>query len=325
MKVPRRQFLRLAAGAVALPVVSRIACAQTYPTKPVHLIVGSTPGGPADITARVMGQWLSERFGQAFIIDNRPGGAGNVGTEAAVKALPDGYTLLEVTGSNAINATLYDKLNFNFIRDIAPVASIMRVPGVMVVNPSFPSKTVAEFIAYAKANPDKINMASAGIGSTQHVYGELFKAMAGVNMLHVPYRGEAQAMTDLVGGQVQVMFGTLPASISYIGAGNVRPLAVTTVMRLEVLPDVPVMGDFLPGYEASGFQGIGVPKNTPAEIIERLNREIDASLVAPGMKARLADLGGIPLPGTPSDFGKLIAGETEKWAKVIRAANIKVQ
>jgi tripartite-type tricarboxylate transporter receptor subunit TctC len=322
MKFPRRQFLQLAAGAAALPAVSRFAWAQSYPTRPVRIIVGSPPGGPSDITARVMGQWLSERFGQAFIIDNRPGAAGNVGTEAAVKALPDGYTLLEVVGSNAINATLYDKLNFNFIRDIAPVASIMRVPGVMEVNPSFPSKAVAEFIAYAKANPDKINMASAGIGSTQHVYGELFKAMAGVNMLHVPYRGETQAMTDLVGGQVQVMFGALPASISYIRAGNVRPLAVTTAMRLKVLPDVPVMGDFLPGYEASGFQGIGVPKNTPAEIIERLNREINASLDDTGMKARLADLGGIPLPGTPAEFGKLIADETEKWAKVIRAAKI---
>jgi tripartite-type tricarboxylate transporter receptor subunit TctC len=325
MKLPRRQFLHLAAGAAALPVVSRVARAQTYPSRPVRLIVATPAGGPSDITARVMGQWLSERFGQAFIIDNRPGAGGNIGTEAVVKATPDGYTLLEVTGSHAINPTLYEKLNFNFIGDIAPVASIMRVPGVMVVNRSFPSKTVAEFIAYAKANPDKINMASAGIGSTQHVYGELFKAMARVNMLHVPYRGESTAMTDLISGQVQVMFGNMATSIEHIRAGRVRALAVTSATRSDVLPDIPVLGDFLPGYEASGFQGIGVPKNTPAEIIEKLNREINVSLDAPSMKARLADLGGIPLLGTPSDFGKLIAEETEKWGKVIRAANIKAQ
>jgi tripartite-type tricarboxylate transporter receptor subunit TctC len=308
-----------------MPAVSRIASAQTYPSRPVRLIVATPAGGPSDITARVMGQWLSDRFGQAFIIDNRPGAGGNIGTEAVVKAPPDGYTLLEITGSHAINATLYDKLNFNFIRDIAPVASIMRVPGVMVVNRSFPSKTVAEFIAYAKANPDKINMASAGIGSTQHVYGELFKAMARVNMLHAPYRGEATAMTDLISGQVQVMFGNMATSIEHIRAGRVRALGVTSTTRSDVLPDIPVLGDFLPGYEASGFQGIGVPRNTPAEIIEKLNREINVSLDAPDMKARLADLGGIPLRGTPSNFGKLIAEETEKWAKVIRAANIKAQ
>jgi tripartite-type tricarboxylate transporter receptor subunit TctC len=322
---PRRRFLGLAAGAAAVPVISRIAWPQAYPTRPVRIIVPAAAGGAADITARLIGQWLSERVGQQFIIENRPGAGTNIGTEAVVRAPADGYTLLQVTGSNAINATLYNRLNFNFIRDIAPVASIMRVPGVMVVNPSFAGKTIPEFIAYAKANPGKINMASSGIGSTAHVYGELFKMMAGINMVHVPYRGEALAMTDLIGGQVQVMFGTLPASISYIRAGNVRPLAVTTAMRLEVLPDLPVVGDFLLGYEASGFQGIGVSKNTPAEIIEKLNREINAGLDNPTMKARLVDLGGIPLPSTPSDFGKLIADETEKWGKVIRVANIKAQ
>jgi tripartite-type tricarboxylate transporter receptor subunit TctC len=320
---PRRRFLGLVAGAAAVPVISRIAWPQAYPTRPVRIIVPAAAGGTADIAARLIGQWLSERVGQQFIIENRPGAGTNIGTEAVVRAPADGYTLLQVTASNAINATLYNRLNFNFIRDIAPVASIMRVPGVMVVNPSFAGKTIPEFIAYAKANPGKINYASAGIGSTAHVYGELFKMMAGINMVHVPYRGEALAMTDLIGGQVQVMFGTLPASISYIRAGNVRPLAVTTAMRLEVLPDLPVVGDFLLGYEASGFQGIGVSKNTPAEIIEKLNREINAGLDNPTVKARLVDLGGEPLPMMPADFGKLVAEDTEKWAKVVKFSGAK--
>ena len=319
----RRQFLHLAAGAAALPAVSRIARAQTYPTRPVRIIVGFPPGGAADIAARLMGQWLSERLGQPFVIENRPGAGSNIATEAVVRAPADGYTLLLVSTSNAINATLYDKLNFNFIRDIAPVAGIIRVPHVMEVNPSVPAKTVPEFIAYAKANPGKINMASAGIGAAPHVSGELFKMMTGVDMVHVPYRGAAPALTDLLGGQVQVMFDTMPSSIEYIRAGKLRALAVTTATRSEALPDIPTVGDFVPGYEASAWYGVGAPKNTPAEIVDKLNKEINAGLADPKMKARLADLGGTVLAGSPADFGKLIADETEKWAKVVKFAGIK--
>jgi tripartite-type tricarboxylate transporter receptor subunit TctC len=324
MKLPhRRQFLHLAAGAAALPAVSRFARAQEYPTKPVRIIVGFAPGGGADIAARLIGQWLSERLGQSFVIENRPGAGSNIATEAVVRAPSDGYTLLLVSAPAAINATLYEKLSFNFIRDIAPVASISHVPHVMVVHPSFPAKTVPEFIAYAKANAGKINMASAGNGSTPHVAGELFKMMAGVNLIHVPYRSAGPALTDLLGGQVQVMFDNMASSIEHIRAGKLRPLAVTTTMRSETLPDVPTVSEFVPGYEVSNWFGVGAPKATPAEILDRLNKEINASLADPKLRARLADLGGTPLVGSPADFGKLIAAETEKWAKVIRAANIK--
>jgi tripartite-type tricarboxylate transporter receptor subunit TctC len=323
MKLPRRQFLHLAAGVAALPAISRIAMAQAYPTRPVRWIVGFAPGGGVDIIARLMGQWLSERLGQPFVIENRPGAGTNIATEAVVNAPPDGYTLLVANLANAINATLYEKLNFNFIRDIAPVAGIMRVPHVMVVNPSVPAKTIPEFIAYAKANPGKINMASGGVGGPSHVSGELFNMMAGVNMIHVPYRGVAPALTDLLGGQVQVTFGSMPSSIAYIRTGKLRALAVTTATRSEVLPDVPTVGEFVPGYEASGWYGIGAPKATPAEIVDKLNKEINAALADANMKARLADLGGTVLPGSASDFGKHIAEETEKWAKVVKFAGIK--
>jgi tripartite-type tricarboxylate transporter receptor subunit TctC len=323
MEIPRRQFLHLAAGAAAIPAVSRIARAATYPSRPMRWIVPYPPGGATDIQARLLGQWLSDRLGQPFIIENRPGGGGNIGTEAVVRAAADGYTLLLVGPPHAINATLYDKLNFNFVRDIAPVAGIMSVPNVMVVNPSVPAKTVPEFISYAKANPGKINMASSGNGSSPHVAGELFKMMTGVDMVHVPYRGNAPALTDLLGGQVQVYFVTTPASIEFIRAGTLRPLAVTTTMRSDALPGIPTVGDFVPGYESSAWYGVGVPKNTPAEIVATLNREINAGLADPKIEARFADLGGTVLPGSPGDFGKLIAEETEKWAKVIRAAHIK--
>jgi tripartite-type tricarboxylate transporter receptor subunit TctC len=321
---PRRQFLRLAAGAAALPAFSRIARAQKYPTRPVRLVATAPPGGGTDITARLIGQWLSERLGQQFIIENRAGAGGNIGTEAVVRAPPDGSTLLLVTTPNAINATLYQKLNFNFIRDIVPVAGIIRIPIVMEVYPSFPAKTVAEFITYAKANPGKINMASAGNGTTGHVAGELFKKMTGVDIIHVPYRGGAPALTDMISGQVQVIFSAGPDSIEFIKAGQLRALAVTTETRLEVLPEVPTVGDFVPGYEASGFYGVGAPKNTPAEIVEKLNKEINAGLANPTLKARLAELGGTVLAGSPSDFGKFIAHETEKWAKVVKFSGAKV-
>jgi tripartite-type tricarboxylate transporter receptor subunit TctC len=323
MKLPRRQFLHLAAAAVALPAVSRIASAMDYPTRPVHLVVGSPAGGTMDIVARSIGHWLSERLGQPFVIDNRPGAATNIGTEMVARAPSDGYTLLFVTAINAANMSLYDNLNFNFIRDIIPVASIDRLPFVIEVNPSVPAKTVPELIAYAKANPNKINFASGGIGSTQHVAGELFNMMAGVKMVHVPYRGEAPALTDLLGGQIQVYFGAIPASIEHIRAGTLRALAVTTETRLEVLPDVPTVSEFVPGYVMSGWQGIGAPKNTPAEIIEKLNKEINASLANGDIKTRLADLGAVPVQMPSSEFAKLIADDTEKWGKVIRAANIK--
>jgi tripartite-type tricarboxylate transporter receptor subunit TctC len=323
VKLPRRRLLHLAAAAAALPAVSRIALAQIYPARPVRVIVGLAPGGGNDIVARMMGQWLSERLGQPFVIENRPGAGGNIGTEVVVRAPPDGYTLLLVAPANVVNATLYDKLNFNFIRDIMPVAGIIRVPNVVVVNPSVPAKTIPELIAYAKAHPGKINMGSSGNGSTIHISGELFKMMASVDMIHVPYRGSGPALTDLLGGQVQVMFATMPSSIEYIRAGRLRALAVTTATRSEALPDVPTVGDFVAGYEASAAYGVGAPKNTLAEIVDRLNREINAGLADPKMKARLADLGGEVLAGSPADFGKLVAEETEKWAKVVKFSGAK--
>jgi tripartite-type tricarboxylate transporter receptor subunit TctC len=322
MKIPRRRFLQLAAGAAALPNVAQIARAEAYPTRPVHIVVGFAAGGGLDIVARLMGQWLSERLRQQFVIENRPGAAGNIGAYAVVGAAPDGYTLLLVNPTNAINATLYQKLNFNLIRDIAPVASIIRVPSIIVVHPSVPAKTVPEFIAYAKANPGKINMATNGNGSASHMPGELFKMMTGVDLVHVPYRGTGPALIDLLGGQVQVMFAAMPATIEYIIAGKLRALAVTTATRSEVFPDIPAVSEFVPGYEFSNWQGVGAPKNTPADIIEKLNKEINAGLVDPKMKARLADLGATPFPGSPADFGTLIAAETEKLGKVVRAANI---
>ena len=326
MKLPRRKFFHLIAGAAALPAVARIARAQAYPTRPVRIVVGFPAGGGGDIVARLLGQWLSERLGQPFVIENRPGASSNIGTETVVRAPPDGYTLLMVIlPPNAINGMLYDNLNFNFIRDIATVANVMSVPQVLDVNPSVPAKTVPEFIAYAKANPGKLNMGSGGIGTSQHLAGELFKTMAGVNLVHVPYRGGAPAIADLLGGQVQVMFDNISESLEYIRAGTLRPLAVTTATRLPALPDLPTVGEFVPGFEASGWNGVGAPRNTPIEIIDKLNREINHALADPKLKARLADLGGTVLPGSPADFGKLIADETEKWGKVIRAANIRVQ
>jgi tripartite-type tricarboxylate transporter receptor subunit TctC len=324
MKLPhRRRFLHLAAGAAALPAASRIAWAQGYPTRPVRIVVGFAPAGPSDIVARLIGQWLSERLGQQFVIDNRPGAGGNMGTEAVVRSPADGYTLLLCGVFNAINATLYDKLNFVFLRDIAPVAGVLRGPYVIVVNPSVPAKSVPEFIAYVKANPHKLNMASGGTGTGGHIAGELFKMMAGVDMVHVPYRGGGPAYNDLLGGLVQVMFLTIVSSIGYIRAGRLRALAVTTATRSDVLPDIPTVGEFLPGYEASFWFGLCAPKATPTEIVERLNKETNAGLAEPKMKARLADLGGTVLPGPPSDFGKLIVEETEKWAKVVKFAGIK--
>jgi tripartite-type tricarboxylate transporter receptor subunit TctC len=323
MKLPRRKFLHLAAGAAALPAVSRIAWAQAYPSRPIRWVVGFVPGGSTDIIARLMGQWLSDRLGQSVVIENRPGAGSNIATEVVVNAPADGYTLLLVGPAHAVNATLYEKLNYNFMRDIAPIASISREPLVMVVNPSVPAKTVPEFIAYAKVNPGKLNMASSGIGTSVHVGGELFKMMTGINMLHVPYRGAAPAITDLIGGRVQVMFATLPSSIEYIKAGNLRALAVTTAKRTPVLPDMPTVGDVLPGYEASAVYGVGAPRNTPAKIVDALNTEINAGLADPRMQARLADLGGTVLPGSPADFAKLIAEETQKWAKVVKFSGAK--
>ena len=325
-KLPhRRDFLHLAAGAAALPAATRFARAQAYPTRPVRLIDGYPPGGSAEITARLIGQWLSERLGQPFVIDNRPGGGGNIATEAVVSASPDGHTLLLVGTSHTVNATLYDKLNFNFARDIAPVGGIIRQPQVMLVNPSVPAKTVPEFIAYSRANPGKINMASGGNGSSSHLSGELFKMMAGVTMVHAPYRGVAPALTDLLGGQVHVYFGPAPATIEHIRSGKLRALAVTTSTRLEMLPDIPTVEEFVPGYQAIGFFGLGAPKNTPAEIVNTLNKEMNAGFADPTMKARIADLGSMTFPGSPADFAKFIADETEKWGKVIRTANIKAQ
>ena len=324
MKLPRRQFLHLATGAAALPAVSRIARAQAYPTRPVRIVVGFPAGGGADIVARLLGQWLSERLGQPFIVENRPGAASNIASEAVAKAAPDGYTLLLVImPPNAINATLYDKLNFNFIRDIEPIAGLTSDPLVMLLNPSVPVQSVPEFIAYAKTNPAKINMASGGIGSALHVAGELFKTMTGVQMNHVPYRGSAPALTDLLAGQVQVLFDVPTSSIEYIKSGKLRALAVTGATRSELLPDIPTVGEFVPGYKASNIRGVGAPKNTSAEIVAKLNMEINAALADPKIRARLADVGGTPIPMTPADFGKLIVDETEKWAKVVKSASIK--
>jgi len=323
MKLPRRKFLQLAAGAAALPAASRFAWAQAYPVRPVRLIIGYPPGSGPDINARLIGQWLSERLGQPFVIDNRPGAGSNIGTEAVVRAPADGYTLLIAASANASNATLYDKLDFNFIRDIAPVASFTRAPFVMEVHPSVPTKTVPEFIAYAKGNPGRINMASSGNGTVPHLSGELFKMMTGVDMVHVPYRGGTAALVDLLRGQVQVRFGSLTESIQYIKDGKLRALAVTTASRSEVLPDIPTVGEFLPGYDASAWTGVGAPRNTPAEIIEKLNREINAGLADPKLKARFTDQGLAAFVGSPADFGKFIVDETEKWAKVVRTANIK--
>ena len=320
----RRQFLHIAAGAAVLPFVSRIAWAQTYPSRPVRILVGFAAGGPNDILARQISQWLSERLGQPFVVENRAGAGSNIATEAVVRAHPDGYTLLLVGTPNAINATLYDKLNFNFMHDITPVAGLFRGALVMVVHPSVPARTVPEFIAYAKSNPGKLTYGSGGVGGITHITPELFKMMAGVNMVHVPYRGVAPAMTDLLGGQVQVVFANPAQSIQYIKAGKLRALAITTATRSEALPDIPTVGEFVPGYEASSIFGLGAPKNTPAEFIDRLNKEINVALADPKFKAPLADLDGTALGGSPADFGKLIADETEKWSKVIKFANIKL-
>jgi tripartite-type tricarboxylate transporter receptor subunit TctC len=326
MKLPhRRQFLHLATGAAALPAVSRFAWAQAYPARPVRIVVGFPAGGGSDITARLMGQWLSERLGQPFVIENRPGAATNIATEAVVRAPADGYTLLLFGSSSAINATFYDKLPFNLIRDISPVAGINRVPYVIVVNPSVPAKSVPEFVTYAKANPGKINMASSGNGSVQHVSGELFKIMTGISMVHVPYRGAAPALTDLISGQVQVMFDAVTSSIEYIRAGKLRALAVTTATRSDALPDLPTISDFVPGYETSSWSGIGAPKDTPVEIVGKLNKETTAALADPKIKARLADLGSVPMPMSPADFGNLISESVEKWGNVIRTLNIKAE
>ena len=319
MKLSRRTFLHLA----TLPAVSGMAGAQTYPTRPVRLIVGFDAGGAADILARLMGQWLSERLGQQFVIENRSGASGNIAAEAVARAAPDGYTLLLPSSADLINATLYERLNFNFIRDIAPVASLTRAPHMIVVQPSFPAKTVPELIAFAKANPRKVTMASAGIGTPSHMSGELFQMMAGTNMVHVPYRGAGQALVDLLGGQVQVFFSSLPSSAAYVRMGNLRALGVTTTTRSETLPDVPAICDFLPGYEASGINGLGAPKNTPADIIEMLNKEVNAGLADPKTKARLVELGVTALPGSAADFGKLIADETERWGKVVKFVGLK--
>jgi tripartite-type tricarboxylate transporter receptor subunit TctC len=323
MNLPRRRFLHLAAGAAALPAVSRVVKAQSYPTRPVRIIVGFAPGGATDIMARLIGQWLSERLGQQFIVENRPGAASNIGTEVVVNAPPDGYTLLVVTSVNTVNATLYERLNFNLIGDIAPVASLHREPFVVAVNPSVPVKTIPEFITHAKANPDRINMASAGVGSGNHIAGELFKMMTGVKLVHVPYRGGGPALVDLLGGQVQVLFATMSSSIEYIRGGKLRALAVTTATRSPALPDVPTVAEFVPGYESSFWTGVGAPKNTPTEIVDKLNDEINSALADPKMKARLAELGATALPGSPADFGKFIAEETEKWGKVVKFSGAK--
>jgi tripartite-type tricarboxylate transporter receptor subunit TctC len=324
MKLPRRQFLHLAAGAAVLPAVSRVAWALSYPSRPVRVVVAAAAGGATDIITRVTGRWLSERLGQPFIIENRPGGSNNLGTEVVVRAPADGYTLLAIGGVNVVNTVLFDKLDFNFIRDIAPVAGTMRVPLLMAVNPSFPAKTIPEFIAYAKANPGKLNFASGGTGTAPHMGGELFKVMTGVNMVHVPYRGEGLALTDLLGGQVQVMFSASSVSLESVKAAKLRALGVTTSARWDAMPDIPTVSEFVPGFEASGWFGVGAPKDTPAETIDKLNKAINAALANPDIKARIADLGGDPFPSSPADLGKFIVKEAEKWGKVIRAANIKL-
>ena len=325
MNFLHRQFLKLAAVVAAAAAVPQFASALDYPTRPVRIIAGFAAGGGVDVTARLIGQWLTDRLGQSFVIENRPGAGGNIGTEAVVNAAPDGYTLLLATVPNAVNASLYEKLNFNFIRDIVPVAGVIRVPMVILLNPSVPAATIAEFISYAKANPDKVNMASAGNGSAPHMAGELFKMMAGVNLVHVPYRGQGPALTDLLGGQVQVLFAATPGTTEYITTGKLRALAVTSASRAEMLPELRTVAEFVPGYEASQWYGIGVPRNTPVEIVDKLNKEINAAIADPAMKARFAAIGGEPLPGSPAEFGKLIAEETGKWAKVVRAAGIKAE
>ena len=323
MTIPRRRFLRLAAGAATVPAASRVAWAQAYPMRPVRVVVTFPAGSTSEILARPLAQWLQERLGRPFVIENRPGAGGTIGTEAVVRASPDGYTLLLVAGAHTVIATLYDKLSFNFIRDIAPIAAISREAAVMTVNPSVPAKTVPEFIAYAKANPGEVNMGSAGTGSPSHVTGELFKMMTGLNLVHVAYRGSPAAFTDLIAGQVQVSFGSMSVSISHINAGTVRPLAVTTMARSAVLPDLPSVSEFIPGYEASAVWGLGAPRNTPVEIIDKLNKEINAALSDPKLKGRFTEIGISVLAGSPADFGKLIAAETEKWGKVVKFANIK--
>jgi tripartite-type tricarboxylate transporter receptor subunit TctC len=325
MKLPRRNFLHLAAGAAALPAVSRITWAQAYPTRPVHIIVGFPAGGTSDIVARVLGQWLSERLGQQFIIENRPGAGSNLATEAVARGAPDGYTLLLIGGANTINAMLFDKLSFDFLRDIAPVASVFETPLVVEVNPSVPVRTIPEFITYAKSNPGKLNFATPGVGTPPHVAGELFKMMTGMDMLHVPYRGTGPMLTDLIGGQVQVAFDPLPASIEHIRAGKLRALAVTTTSRSEALPGIPSASEYVSGYAASNWYGFAAPKNTPSDIIHKLNTEINAALADPKIKARLADLGGTPFASSPTEFVKFVADDTAKWAKVIREANIRPQ
>jgi tripartite-type tricarboxylate transporter receptor subunit TctC len=325
MTICRRRFLHLTTGAAAMPAVSRIARADTYPSRPVHLIVFYAAGGGNDIIARLMGQWLSQRLGQSFIIENRPGGGGNLGTEYVVHAAPDGYTLLLSSTANTVNSSLYSNLDFDFVRDIAPVASISYEPNIMVVNPSVPAKTIPEFIAYAKANPGKINFGSAGIGSSQHMSGELFKMMAGIDMTHVPFRGTAPALTSLLGGQVQVMFASMPATLEYVRADKLRALGVTIAKRSDVLPDVPSISEFLPGFDAEVYYGVGAPKGTPPAIVDTLNKEINAGLADPQLKARLVELGSMVLPGSPADFGKFITNETEKWAKVVKFAHIKAE
>jgi len=325
VKLPRRRFLHLAASAAALPSASRFACAQAYPARPVRLIVGFAAGGSTDISARLIAQWLTERLGQSFVVENRPGAGSNIGTEAVINAPADGYTLLVGATANAINATLYDKLNFVFLRDIAPVAGLIRVPNVMEVNLSLPSRTVPEFIAYAKANPGKLSMASGGVGAASHMAGELFKAMTGIDMVHVPYRGVAPALADLIGGQVQVLFDTMPNAIEYIKAGKLRALGVTTTMRSAAMPELPTVAEFLPGYESSAWYGVSAPKGTRADIVEKLNKEINAGLSDPKLSARFAELGGISIRGSAAEFGKLIADETEKWGKVVKFAGIKAE
>ena len=324
MKLSRRHLLQLASGVIALPPTSWLAHAQTWPNRPVRLIIGYTPGGSADLTARLMGQWLSEKLGQSFVVENRPGGGTNIATEAVLRAPPDGYTLLLVAPANAINATLYDKLNFNFIKEVEPIAGLIRFPNVVVVNPSVPVKTIPELIAYAKANPGKLNMASSGNGSTIHMSGELFKMLTDVNMVHVPYRGGAPALTDLIAGQVQVMFDNIPTCAEHVKSGKLRGLAVTSTTRSEVLPDLPTVADFLPGYEASAWYGLAAPKGTPPEIVDRLNKAVNEILADPKVKAKFSEYGAILLPGSSADFGKLLTDETEKWGKVVKFAGAKV-
>ncbi|WOH67381.1 tripartite tricarboxylate transporter substrate binding protein [Bradyrhizobium sp. BWA-3-5] len=323
MNLLRRHFLRLTGALIAAPMMPRLAAALDYPTRPTKIVAGFAAGGGVDITARLIGQWLADHLGEPFVVENRTGAGGNIGTEAVVNAAPDGYTLLLATVPNAVNASLYEKLSFNFVRDIAPVAGVIRVPMVVLVHPSVPAQTLAEFIAYAKANPGKVNMASAGSGSAPHMAGELFKMMTGVDMVHVPYRGQGPAMTDLIGGQVQILFAAAPGTTDHIKTGKLRALAVTTATRMAEMPDVPTVGEVVTGYEASQWYGFAAPKNTPAEIIGKLNQEINAAIADAGMKARLAAIGGDPMPGTPADFGKLITEETEKWSKVVRAGGLR--